>query len=123
MRGRATNSVASLIRALMPDGPHAAQHAMCCDVTLWAVDRLRHGTREHPLTSSAPGLGSWCFGTPFVAPRCLANALFVAALGLLQGSDASLCFGLGEGENKRDLLIMRSIVATIAPCLAIHIEN
>lgn len=43
------NSVASLIRALMPDGPRATQHAICCDAIFRAVDHLRHGSREHPL--------------------------------------------------------------------------
>lgn len=42
------NSVASLIHALLTLGPRAMQHAVYCDLSPWAIDRLRHGRREHP---------------------------------------------------------------------------
>lgn len=43
------NPVEFLIRALLPDGYRATQHALLCDVALRAIDRRRHGNQEHPM--------------------------------------------------------------------------
>lgn len=38
------------VSALVHDGPRATKHdPVVCDVTLWAVGRLRRGSRERPL--------------------------------------------------------------------------
>lgn len=43
------SSVASLIREMSLPETRAMQHAVFCDAALWAMDRLRHGSCEHPL--------------------------------------------------------------------------
>lgn len=40
------NIVASQFRARLPEGYRARQHALLCDVVLWAVDRRRHGNQD-----------------------------------------------------------------------------
>lgn len=58
------NSVATLIRALLPPGRRAVQHALFCDVCLWATNKIRHGSLEHPLALLSASSRNWFFGIP-----------------------------------------------------------